>query len=167
MELLDVAHAVVMHMFGPMKPYSPAIMPLAIGLKEPAHAPAHPSQQSIGAALREAFVQLDQVQAKVKHVILLTDGKASYDGIRQLVDQMTERRITIFACVPQFFYLIHQKVTAEVAKSGWLKRRLFRGLIGLNLAGLFEFGSVLPSSLASLQARHPVARLGPKVNSRK
>jgi thiol:disulfide interchange protein DsbD len=28
-------------------------------------------------------------------------------------------------------------------------------LIGLNLAGLFEFGSVLPSSVASLQARHP------------
>ena len=30
-------------------------------------------------------------------------------------------------------------------------------LIGLNLAGLFEFGHVLPSSLASLQARHPAA----------
>jgi thiol:disulfide interchange protein DsbD len=29
-------------------------------------------------------------------------------------------------------------------------------LIGLNLAGLFEFGSFLPSSVASLQARHPV-----------
>lgn len=28
-------------------------------------------------------------------------------------------------------------------------------LIGLNLAGLFEFGSVLPSSVASLQAQHP------------
>lgn len=30
-------------------------------------------------------------------------------------------------------------------------------LIGLNLAGLFEFGSVLPSGVASLQARHPTA----------
>ncbi len=30
-------------------------------------------------------------------------------------------------------------------------------LIGLNLAGLFEFGSFLPSGLASLEARHPVA----------
>lgn len=29
-------------------------------------------------------------------------------------------------------------------------------LIGLNLAGVFEFGRMLPSSLASLQARHPV-----------
>ena len=30
-------------------------------------------------------------------------------------------------------------------------------LIGLNLAGLFEFGSMLPSRLATLQARHPTA----------
>ena len=29
-------------------------------------------------------------------------------------------------------------------------------LIGLNLAGLFEFGSFLPSGLASMEARHPV-----------
>ena len=29
-------------------------------------------------------------------------------------------------------------------------------LIGLNLAGVFEFGSVLPSGLASLRARHPL-----------
>jgi thiol:disulfide interchange protein/DsbC/DsbD-like thiol-disulfide interchange protein len=29
--------------------------------------------------------------------------------------------------------------------------------IGLNLSGLFEFGSLLPSRVASLQARHPVA----------
>ncbi len=30
-------------------------------------------------------------------------------------------------------------------------------VIGLNLAGLFEFGNVLPSRLAGLQARHPTA----------
>ena len=30
-------------------------------------------------------------------------------------------------------------------------------LIGLNLAGLFEFGSVLPSSVATLQAKNPTA----------
>ena len=29
-------------------------------------------------------------------------------------------------------------------------------LIGLNLSGLFEFASILPSSVASMQARHPV-----------
>lgn len=50
-----------------------------------------------------------------------------------LLKALAERRITIFACVPQFFYLIHQKVTAEVDKSGWLKKKIFRGLIALNL----------------------------------
>ncbi|HEX2546143.1 MAG TPA: thioredoxin family protein [Ramlibacter sp.] len=30
-------------------------------------------------------------------------------------------------------------------------------LIGLNFAGVFEFGSVLPANVASLEARHPVA----------
>lgn len=30
-------------------------------------------------------------------------------------------------------------------------------LIGLNLAGVFEFGSVLPSSWAAMRARHPIA----------
>ncbi len=50
-----------------------------------------------------------------------------------LMKALAERRITIFACVPQFFYLIHQKVTGEVAKGGWLKQRIFRGLLATNL----------------------------------
>lgn len=33
-------------------------------------------------------------------------------------------------------------------------------LLGLNLAGVFEFGHMLPSSLASLQSRHPTANAG-------
>ena len=33
-------------------------------------------------------------------------------------------------------------------------------LLGLNLAGLFEFGQVLPSRLASLQSRHPTVDAG-------
>ena len=35
--------------------------------------------------------------AKLKHVILLTDGQASYDGIRELVDEMAEHKITVSA----------------------------------------------------------------------
>jgi long-chain acyl-CoA synthetase len=50
-----------------------------------------------------------------------------------LMKALAERRITIFACVPQFFYLIHQRVTGEVAKGGWLKQRVFRGLLASNL----------------------------------
>jgi thiol:disulfide interchange protein DsbD len=47
------------------------------------------------------------------------------------------------------FQLQHPAVVAVLAG-------LFT-LIGLNLAGVFEFGSVLPSSWAGAQARHPVA----------
>ncbi|MCC6989138.1 MAG: AMP-binding protein, partial [Acidobacteria bacterium] len=50
-----------------------------------------------------------------------------------LLKALAERRITIFACVPQFFYLIHQRVMGEVAKGGWLQQRIFRMLLALNL----------------------------------
>ncbi len=48
-------------------------------------------------ALREAYTALSSAQAKVKHVILLTDGQASYDGINDLVDEMVAHRITVSA----------------------------------------------------------------------
>jgi secreted protein with Ig-like and vWFA domain len=48
-------------------------------------------------ALREAYEELDPAAAKVKHVILLTDGQASYDGIAELVDEMQQHRITVSA----------------------------------------------------------------------
>ncbi|MCU1280926.1 MAG: von Willebrand factor type [bacterium] len=48
-------------------------------------------------ALKEAYDQLDPAHAKLKHVILLTDGQASYDGIRELCDEMAEHKITISA----------------------------------------------------------------------
>jgi len=49
-----------------------------------------------------------------------------------LVEALQTQRITIFACVPQFFYLIHQRVTAEVARKGRLARGIFRAIVGLN-----------------------------------
>ena len=48
-------------------------------------------------ALKEAYDQLDPARAKLKHVILLTDGQASYEGIRELCDEMAEHKITISA----------------------------------------------------------------------
>jgi long-chain acyl-CoA synthetase len=50
-----------------------------------------------------------------------------------LLTALAERRITIFACVPQFFYLIHQRVTGEVAKGGLVTRIMFRLLLSANL----------------------------------
>ncbi|MGQ0736301.1 MAG: AMP-binding protein [Acidobacteriota bacterium] len=49
----------------------------------------------------------------------------------ELVRALSERQITIFACVPQFFYLIHQRVMKEVSRSGMLKRALFRAMLAL------------------------------------
>jgi len=48
--------------------------------------------------LREAFELLQGINAKVKHVILLSDGEAPYDGIVDLVGDMRASRITV-SCV--------------------------------------------------------------------
>jgi Ca-activated chloride channel family protein len=52
---------------------------------------------NIHPALQEAFNVLSPANAKVKHVILLTDGQASYEGIAELVDEMRQSRITVSA----------------------------------------------------------------------
>jgi long-chain acyl-CoA synthetase len=49
-----------------------------------------------------------------------------------LLEALDQRGITIFACVPQFFYLIHQRATAEVARRGRLARAAFRSIVTAN-----------------------------------
>jgi hypothetical protein len=48
--------------------------------------------------LKEAYEILQGINAKVKHVILLSDGEAPTDGIAELVQDMRSARITI-SCV--------------------------------------------------------------------
>jgi long-chain acyl-CoA synthetase len=69
---------------------------------------------------------------------------------QELVRALAERRITVFACVPQFFYLIHERIVREVEKRGALAPVLFRAMlaasfrarrIGLNIGPLL-FGRV-------------------------
>ncbi len=48
--------------------------------------------------LREAFEILQGLNAKVKHVIVLSDGEAPYEGISDLVSDMRSSRITV-SCV--------------------------------------------------------------------
>jgi long-chain acyl-CoA synthetase len=50
----------------------------------------------------------------------------------ELLRALGERGISVFACVPQFFYLIHQRVTDQVQKSGWAKRKLFAAMLATN-----------------------------------
>lgn len=64
----------------------------------------------------------------------------------ELLRALSERHITLFCCVPQFFYLIHERVMKEVEKRGraaWTVFRLLMAIssllrkIGLNAGRLF------------------------------
>ena len=68
----------------------------------------------------------------------------------ELLRALNERQISIFAVVPQFFYLIHERIFKEVAKrgqvAGWALKALMtlnRGLraVGFN-AGRIFFGKL-------------------------
>jgi long-chain acyl-CoA synthetase len=50
----------------------------------------------------------------------------------ELLRALRERNITAFAVVPQFFYLIHQRIFEEIRKRGMLTQRAFRILVTIN-----------------------------------
>ena len=50
----------------------------------------------------------------------------------ELLRALSERNITAFAVVPQFFYLIHERVLQEVAKRGAIAEKLFGVMVTLN-----------------------------------
>ena len=52
----------------------------------------------------------------------------------ELLRALEERGITALCCVPQFFYLIHERVRQQVAAAGGAKRVGFRLMLGLNAA---------------------------------
>ncbi len=43
-----------------------------------------------------------------------------------------EERITIFVCVPQFYYLVHRRILQEIGRQILIKRFLFRSLLKLS-----------------------------------
>ncbi|HET6935681.1 MAG TPA: AMP-binding protein [Candidatus Angelobacter sp.] len=64
----------------------------------------------------------------------------------ELLRALSQRDITLFCCVPQFFYLIHERVMQEVKKRSFAARAAFRAMmavsgasrkIGINLGRLF------------------------------
>ncbi len=50
----------------------------------------------------------------------------------ELLRALRERDITVFAVVPQFFYLIHERIFQEVAKRGAITQKVFKVLMNLN-----------------------------------
>ena len=57
----------------------------------------------------------------------------------ELMRALEERNITAFAVVPQFFYLIHQRIFEEIAKRGTLTKKIFAAMVLLNRT-LRKFG---------------------------
>lgn len=51
------------------------------------------------------------------------------DGI---IEAFRRHRITVFVCVPAFFYRFHDKLTSSIERSSPLRRRLARMIIGLS-----------------------------------
>jgi long-chain acyl-CoA synthetase len=57
----------------------------------------------------------------------------------ELLRALSERNITAFAVVPQFYYLIHDRIYQEIGKQGAITKKLFAGMLTLNRA-LRKFG---------------------------
>ncbi len=52
----------------------------------------------------------------------------------ELLRALSERNITAFAIVPQFYYLIHERIFQEIEKRGALTKKIFTGLVACNRA---------------------------------
>jgi len=50
----------------------------------------------------------------------------------ELLRGLSERNITAFAVVPQFFYLIHERLVQEIAKRGAIMQKVFAIMVALN-----------------------------------
>jgi len=50
----------------------------------------------------------------------------------ELLRALSERNITAFAVVPQFYYLIHERIFQEIEKRGAVTRKIFAGMVALN-----------------------------------
>ncbi|HTS38843.1 MAG TPA: AMP-binding protein [Candidatus Solibacter sp.] len=50
----------------------------------------------------------------------------------ELLRALTERNITAFAVVPQFYYLIHERIFQEIKKRGAVTQKIFAAMVGLN-----------------------------------
>jgi long-chain acyl-CoA synthetase len=52
----------------------------------------------------------------------------------ELMRALRERNITAFAVVPQFYYLIHERIFQEIEKRGAVTKKIFAGMLAINRA---------------------------------
>ena len=74
----------------------------------------------------------------------------------ELLRALNERQITIFAVVPQFFYLIHERIFKEVAKRGKVAGWALKALMALN-RGLRASRASMPAGSSSASCTAPSA----------
>ncbi|MBV8205719.1 MAG: AMP-binding protein, partial [Acidobacteria bacterium] len=77
---------------------------------------------------------------------------------RELMRALGERGITLFCCVPQFFYLIHRRVFQEVERRGAAAATLFRAVLGFCRAA-----RLLRLNLGRMIFRSAHAAMGPRM----
>jgi len=75
-----------------------------------------------------------------------------------VIRTFSEEGITIFVCVPQFYYGLHRRVETEIEKQSWTRRFLFCRLLGLSHVLREELGI----NLGRTAFRRIHARFGPK-----
>ncbi|UCF37394.1 MAG: AMP-binding protein [Acidobacteriota bacterium] len=51
---------------------------------------------------------------------------------QKIMKTFREEKISVFVCVPQFYYMIHRRITHEIAKQSWSKRFVFNRLLALS-----------------------------------
>lgn len=51
---------------------------------------------------------------------------------QRILRTFREEGISLFVCVPQFYYLVHRRIFQEVARQSWPKRLAFRQLLALS-----------------------------------
>ncbi len=56
-------------------------------------------------------------------------------NVTDLLRALRESNVTLFCCVPQFFYLIHERILKQVKQRSWLAQRMFRLLLRVSKAG--------------------------------
>src|SRR5499427_2121122 len=76
----------------------------------------------------------------------------------ELLRALSERGITVFCCVPQFFYLIHERVMQQVSARPLPARLGFRALMAIS-----AWGRKISLNLGKLLFRRVHRMLGPKM----
>ncbi|MGB9119675.1 MAG: AMP-binding protein [Candidatus Angelobacter sp.] len=76
----------------------------------------------------------------------------------ELLRALSERGITLFCCVPQFFYLIHERVMQQVKAKSVPARLAFRAMMAISAAG-----NKMGLNLGKLFFRQVHKQLGPQL----